>query len=127
MQNYVGDAIFNDRYGYLNGRTFGEEDYVIVGRVNNGRESTTDSRWTYTVSGVKETMDYEWKAFEKGQHLEASFNLPSETFKDRFLITDSSHWARSGSATTDLWYRLWPANGSIGKIPAYQTFDAFVN
>lgn len=113
VQNYVGDAIFNDRYGYLNGRTFGEEDYVIVGRVNNGRESTTDSRWTYTVSGVKETMDYDWKAFEKGQHLEASFNLHRETFKDRFLVADSSRWARSGRASTDLWYRLWSANGFI--------------
>ena len=113
VQNYVGDAIFNDRYSYLNGRNYDEEDYVIVGRVNNGRESTTDSRWTYTVSGVKETMDYEWKAFEKGQHLEASFNLHRETFKDRFLVADSSRWARSGRATTDLWYRLWSANGFI--------------
>ena len=73
----------------------------------------TDSRWTYTVSGVKETMDYEWKAFEKNQHLEASINLHRETFKDRFLVADSSRWARTGLATTDLWYRLWSANGFI--------------
>ena len=113
VQNYVGDNIYYDRYSYLDGRTFGEEDYVIVGRINNGRESTTDSRWTYTVSGVKETMDYEWKAFEKNQHLEASINLHRETFKDRFLVADSSRWARTGLATTDLWYRLWSANGFI--------------
>ena len=113
VRNYVGDNIYYDRYSYLDGRTFGEEDYVIVGRINNGRESTTDSRWTYTVSGVKETMDYEWKAFEKNQHLEASINLHRETFKDRFLVADSSRWARTGLATTDLWYRLWSANGFI--------------
>ncbi|ASV28997.1 TonB-dependent receptor [Maribacter cobaltidurans] len=113
VRNYVGDAIFNDRYSYLNGRIFGEEDYVIVGRINNGRESTTDSRWTYTVSGLKETLDYDWNAFEKEQHLEASFNLHRETFKDRFLVADSSRWARSGRATTDLWYRLWSANGFV--------------
>ena len=113
VRNYVGDAIFNDRYSYLNGRTFGEEDYVIVGRINNGRESTTDSRWTYTVSGLKETMDYQWNAFEKEQHLEASINLHRETFKDRFLVADSNRWARSGLATTDLWYRLWSANGFV--------------
>lgn len=113
VQNYVGDNIYYDRYSYLDGRTFGEEDYVIVGRINNGRESTTDSRWTYTVSGVKETMDYEWKAFEKNQHLEAGINLHRETFKDRFLVADSSRWARTGLATTDLWYRLWSANGFI--------------
>ena len=113
VRNYVGDNIYYDRYSYLDGRTFGEEDYVIVGRINNGRESTTDSRWTYTVSGVKETMDYEWKAFEKNQHLEAGINLHRETFKDRFLVADSGRWARTGLATTDLWYRLWSANGFI--------------
>lgn len=113
VQTYVGDAIFNDRYSYLDVRTFGEEDYVIVGRIDNGRESTTDGRWTYTVSGVKETMDYQWNAFEKEQHLEASINLHRETFKDRFLFGASSRWAGSGRATTDLWYHLWSANGFV--------------
>lgn len=113
VRNYVGDVIFNDRYNYLNGSTFGEEDYVIVGRINNGRESTTDSRWTYTVSGIKETMDYQWKAFEEEHHLEASVNLHRETFKDRLLVAENSRWARNGLATTDLWYRLWSANGFV--------------
>lgn len=113
VRNYVGETIFNSRYGYLNGRTFGDEDYVIVGRVVNGRESTTDSRWTYTVSGFKETMDYDWVAFGQNQHLEASLNFHRETFKDRFLVADSSRWARNGRTTTDLWYRLWSANGFI--------------
>ena len=113
VRNYVGEDIFNDRYSYLNGKTFGEEDFVIVGRIGIGRESTTDSRWTYTVSGVKETMDYQWNAFEKEQHLEASINLHRETFKDRFLVADSSRWSRNGRTTTDLWYRLWSANGFV--------------
>lgn len=113
VRNYVGDVIFNDRYNYLNGSTFGEEDYVIVGRINNGRESTTDSRWTYTVSGIKETMDYQWKAFEEEHHLEASVNLHRETFKDRLLVAENSRWARNGLATIDLWYRLWSANGFV--------------
>ena len=113
VRNYVGDAIYNDRYRYLNGKTFGEEDYVIVGRVLNGRESTTDSRWTYTVSGFKETMNLDWEAFGEEQHLEAAINLHRETFKDRFLVADSSRWARNGTTTKDLWYRLWSANGFI--------------
>lgn len=113
VKNYLGDAIFNDRYRYLNGKTFGEEDYVIVGRILNGRESTTDSRWTYTVSGFKETTDYDWEAFGEKQHLEASFNLHRETFKDRFLVADSTRWARNGRTTKDLWYRLWSVNGFI--------------
>ncbi|MAN88351.1 MAG: hypothetical protein CL555_16525 [Algoriphagus sp.] len=113
VRDYVGDAIFNHRYSYLNGESFEEEDYVIVGRVLNGRESTTDSRWTYTVSGFKETMSYDWQAFGEKQRLEAAINLHRETFKDRFLVTDSSRWARNGTATTDLWYRLWSVNGFI--------------
>jgi Fe(3+) dicitrate transport protein len=27
VRSYVGDEIFNDRYSYLNGKTFGAEDY----------------------------------------------------------------------------------------------------
>lgn len=113
VKDYVGEQIFSNRYGYLNGNTFGEEDYVIVGRVLNGRESTSDSRWTYTVSGIKETVNLQWDAFGEKQKLEASFNLHRETFKDRFLVADSSRWARNGTATTDLWYRLWSANGFV--------------
>lgn len=113
VRNYVGEDIFNNRYSYLQGKTFGEEDYIIVGRVVNGRESTSDSRWTYTVSGFKETMNYDWNAFGEEQHLEAGINLHRETFKDRSLVADSSRWARHGTITTDLWYRLWSVNGFI--------------
>lgn len=113
VQNYVGDQIFNDRYGYLEGKTFAEDDYVIVGRLTNGRESTSDSRWTYTVSGVKETMNYQWEALGEEQHLEASINLHQETFKDRFIVADSSRWARTGRTATDLWYRMWSVNGFV--------------
>ena len=113
VENYVGPVTFNERYGYLKGLTFNDEDYVIVGRVLNGRESTTDSRWTYTVSGFKETLSSEWEAFGESQNLELGFNLHRETFKDRFVVADSSRWARSGKTATDLWYRLWAANGYI--------------
>ncbi len=113
VQAYLGETILNNRYSYLNREVFGEEDYVIVGRVQDGRESTTDSRWTYTVSGFKETLDYDWGAFGEKQYLEVGFNFHRETFKDRFLVADSSRWARSGRTTNDLWYRLWSANGYI--------------
>nr|WP_279347076.1 TonB-dependent receptor plug domain-containing protein [Gramella sp. AN32] len=113
VRDYVGEEIFNDRYSYLKNVNFREEDQVIVGRISNGHESTTDSRWTYAVSGVKETMNMEWQAFGTPQHLEASFNLHRETFKDRFLVADSTRWARNGTTTKDLWYRLWSANGFI--------------
>ncbi|MDC6386926.1 TonB-dependent receptor [Flagellimonas taeanensis] len=113
VQNYVGDEIFADRYRYLQGRSFDDEDYVIVGRILNGRESTTDSRWIYRVSGIKETIKAKWEAFNAPSEFEASINLHRETFKDVFLEADSSRWARSGRTTTDLWYRLWSANGYV--------------
>ncbi|MER3318572.1 MAG: TonB-dependent receptor [Allomuricauda sp.] len=113
VQDYVGDEIFNDRYGYLAGRTFDDEDYVIVGRMENGQESTTDSRWIYRVSGIKETVNADWEAFGAPSAFEGSINLHRETFKDVFLVADNSRWARYGAATKDLWYRLWSANGFV--------------
>lgn len=113
VRNYVGDEIFNQRYRYLSGENAGEEDYVIVGRVVNGLEETSDSRWTYTVAGFKETMNLEWKSFGEKHELEAGINLHKETFKDRFLAGNTSRWARYGTTTKDLWYELWSANGFI--------------
>jgi Fe(3+) dicitrate transport protein len=112
-RNYLGEQIFQDRYAYLNGRSFGPEDYIIVGKQTDGREMTSDSRWIYTVSGFKENMEYTWQIQGREQHLEASFNLHRETFKDRFLIAENSRWARNGRTTTDLYYRLWSANAFI--------------
>ena len=111
VQNYVGDEIFNNRYGYLKGLNFDDEDYVIVGRMLNGYESTTDSRWTFTVSGIKETLDADWKAFGKEQLLEVGVKMHQETFKDRFLQADSSRWARNGTTVKDHHYYLWSASG----------------
>ncbi len=110
VRNYVGEEIFNERYRYLSGETTGEEDYVIVGRMKNGHEGTSDSRWIYTVAGIKETMNLEWEGFGGQQKLEAGLNLHRETFKDRFLVNNTSRWARHGETTEDLWYELWSAN-----------------
>ncbi len=113
VRNYLGDEIFNNRYGYLDGLSFTEEDYIRVGKMTNGRESITDSRWIFTVSGLKETMNVDWGAWGEDHHLEAGIKLHQETYKDRFLKADSSRWARSGTATTDLEYHLWSLSGYI--------------
>ena len=110
VQSYVGDQTFQDRYSYLQQATFGPEDYVIVGKVNEaGRESTTDSRWFFTVSGIQETAQLDWGE----HHLEAGFKLHQESYKDRALLADSSRWARYGRTTTDLQYHLWSASGYV--------------
>lgn len=113
VRTYVGEEIFADRYGYLENRTFGPEDYVIVGRVDDGREGTTDSRWTYRVSGLKATLEQQWAALGQTSMLELGLNIHRETFKDVLLQNNDSRWARSGETTTDLWYRLWAANGYL--------------
>lgn len=113
VRNYVGESIFQDRYSYLKGLTFGPEDYVIVGLVEQGREQTTDSRWRYTVTGLKETLSADWAALGGAHQFESSVNVHREIFSDRFLRADSSRWARNGRTTKDLWYQLWSINGYV--------------
>lgn len=113
VRDYVGEEIFNDRYSYLEGMTFGDEDYVRVGTVTNGLESTTDSRWTFTVSGFKETMDLDWDGFGNEHNLEVNFTVHSEIFKDQLLLAENSRWARHGATTKDLRYKLISYNGYI--------------
>lgn len=113
VRNYVGETAFLNRYSYLQGRSFGEEDYVMVGRVVNGRESSTDSRWTYTITGIKETVNVDWNALGEKHHLEASVKLHQENYKDISLVADSSRWARTGRTVSDLRYYLWSASGFL--------------
>src|SRR5690606_11347461 len=113
VRNYVGEEIFRDRYSYLDGRSFGDEDFVRVGKVTNGLESTTDSRWTFTVSGFKETMNLDWDGFGEKHLLEANFTVHSESFKDQVLLAENSRWARHGQTMNDLRYRLTSFNGYI--------------
>lgn len=113
VKSYLGQEIFHDRYSYLEGQDFGPEDYVLVGKMVDGLESNTDSRWVYTVSGVKETYQTSWKGFGHTHQLEVSANLHRETFKDRNVASSGSRWSRSGTTTTDLWYRIWSINGYV--------------
>lgn len=113
VKNYLGEGIYQNRYSYLDNHTFTEDDYVRVGRVVNSRESTTDSRWIFTVSGFRELFALDWNAGEKKHQLEASFKLHQETYKNRFLVADSSRWARSGKPTTDQQFDMWSASGFI--------------
>lgn len=114
VRDYVGETIFQDRFSYLQGLEFDKEDYVRVGRITNGHESTTDSRWTFTVSGLQETLNIQWDAWGgEAQQLEVGFKLHQETFKDRFLLAGNSRWARSGNPATDLQYYLWSASGYL--------------
>lgn len=111
--SYLGADIINDRYSYLKNRSFEEEDYIRVGKITNGREGTTDSRWIFTVSGIDEHLNLDWTAGELKNQLEVGIKLHQEVYSDRFLESDSSRWARYGTTTKDLKYHLWSASGFI--------------
>ncbi len=123
VRGYVGEEIFSQRYSYLNGKTFGQDDYVRVGSLVNGRESTTDSRWHFTVSAIEQTYSKSWKGESWSNRLEAQIKLYAETYKDQVLNADSTRWARSGRFTTDLAYDLQSVSGFIRNHFVIDNFE----
>lgn len=110
VRNYLGDDRFFNRYGYLQGLSFGAEDYVRVGRIQNDMESTTDSRWIFKVSGIDENFTSTWN----NKHvLDIGFKLHQETYNDISLASNTSRWSRSGTITRDMHYYLWAVSGYI--------------
>ncbi len=113
VRTYLGEERFSDRYSYLEGQNTTTEDYVRVGRIQNDTESTTNSRWAFTVSGIEERFTTDWQTGNNPHHLDVGLKLHQETYTDRFLVANTSRWARSGDTTTDRYYYLWAASGYI--------------
>src|SRR5690606_6514459 len=113
VQDYVGEEIFNDRYSYLSGLSFGPEDFVRVGKMTDGRESTTDSQWIFTVSGLQETLTVDGSGGEEKHHMEGGIKLHQESYRDRFLAANNSRWARTGNPSSDKRYNLWSISGYL--------------
>jgi Fe(3+) dicitrate transport protein len=113
VESYLGADIFESKYSYLKNRSFGINDYVRVGRIQNGFESTTDSRWKFTVIGLKETILQKFSSLGGEHQLEIGLNTHFETYSDVFLSADSSRWARSGNIERDLYYQVWSGNSYV--------------
>ena len=111
VREYVGNEIFSQRYAYLEGKSFGKDDYVRVGTLVNGRESTSDSKWAFNVTSLQETFKKSWEGNHINHHIEAQIKAYRETYNDQMLAADSSRWARSGRYTTDLAYDLQSISG----------------
>jgi Fe(3+) dicitrate transport protein len=109
VRAYVGETIYQNRYTWLDGVESGPDDWVRVGRIANGREATTDSRWNYTFAGAEEQVEKTWTAGTVTGDFVAGARFHREVFLDRFIENDSSRWARSGTTTLDLRYDLWSA------------------
>ena len=113
VRAYVGEDVFSQRYAYLKEGAFTDNDFVRVGSTRNSRESTTDSRWHFTVNSIEETYSKTWQYSKVRHKVEAQIKLYGETYKDQVLAADSSRWARSGRITTDLAYNLYAFSGYI--------------
>ena len=110
---YLGQTIYNQHYGYLEGKTFGEEDYIRVGKVAAGRESTRARNRVFGVGGIQETLKYDWEKGDFSMNLEASVKAHFETFSNIEMKNDSSRFARSGTIDKDLYYTLGAYSGYI--------------
>lgn len=113
VRAYVGEDVFSQSYAYLKEGAFTDNDFVRVGSTRNSRESTTDSRWHFTVNSIEETYSKTWQYSKVRHKVEAQIKLYGETYKDQVLAADSSRWARSGRITTDLAYNLYAFSGYI--------------
>ncbi len=124
VRQYVGEDIFSEKYKYLEGKSFTDEDYVRVGKINSkGRESTTDSRWNFTVASFDETYEHTFKGDGWKNNIEVQAKLYKETYIDRVLASDSTKWARTGRFTTDLQYSLYSISGYLRNQFTYGNLD----
>lgn len=107
VRSYVGENIFSEKFKYLDGLKFTNDDYVRVGTKNvKGRESSTNSRWHYTVTSADQTFTKIYTGNQWTNSFEAQIKYHRETFQDMNIAADSSRWARTGKFTTDLDYVL---------------------
>ncbi|MDP1726271.1 MAG: TonB-dependent receptor [Bacteroidota bacterium] len=127
-KTYLGSDFYTDRYSYLNGKSFGNDDYIRVGKVVAGKESTRARNRMFTVAGLQQTLKYN---FEKGKfavNFEATVKGHWESFANVEIKNDSSRFARSGTIDKDQFYELAAYSGFIkskftyGKIAFTPSF-----
>lgn len=113
VRNYVGEDIFSQKYLYIDNFNPDMDAFVRVGAIRNSRESTTNSAWHFTVASLEETYTYDWNTGNIQHQTEVQARLHTETYQDRFIVADSSRWARSGRFTRDQGYRVNSLSGYI--------------
>lgn len=120
VEAYVGESIYNDRYSFLEGQTFTNDDWVRVGKVNNGREQTKARNRTFKTFGWMETLKYEWKRDAWSGILEAGGKLHLEQFYDVEFLNDSSRFARSGRLVKENLFNLVSGSAYLKKTLQYK-------
>jgi Fe(3+) dicitrate transport protein len=105
-KQYLGEEIYYDRFSYLDGQTFGANDYIRVGKVVNGRESTRARNRTFKVAGIQETLKYDFAKNDFKFNAEISLKGHFESFANIEMKNDSSRFSRSGTVDKDQLYTL---------------------
>ena len=110
---YLGNTIYNDRYSYLKGQTFGDDDYVRVGKIIGGKESTKARNRLFRVGGVQESFKYSKEKGEFKMNLELIAKGHWEAFNNIEIKNDSSRFSRSGIIDRDQFYELSAYSGLL--------------
>lgn len=111
--SYLGNDIYDDRYSYLNGQTFGNDDYIRVGKVSGGKESTKARNRLFRVGGVQESFKYNIEKENFKMNLELIAKGHWETFGNVEIKNDSSRFSRSGILDKDQYYELSAYSGLL--------------
>jgi Fe(3+) dicitrate transport protein len=122
-KTYLGDDIYNRQYSYMDGLSFGSDDYVRVGKVASGRESTKARNRLFRVFGAQETFNYGWSKKDMKNNLEISAKIHTETFNDVEFKNDSSRYSRSGSLIKNQFFTLSAYSGYIKNNFKYKHFS----
>ncbi len=120
VRSYVGDEIYFSRYSYLEGEAFTDDDYVRVGKISNGRESTKARNRLFHVGGVQETLKVNWLTGAVKHNTEAAFRFHIEKFENTEIANDSSRFSRSGRIVLDEVYHLYAFSGHLKHTLTYK-------
>ncbi len=111
--SYLGDDIYNASYAYLNGQSFGDNDYIRVGKIVGGKESTRARNRLFRVGGVQENYKYNLDKGDFKMNLEIMAKGHWETFANVELKNDSSRFSRSGILDKDQFFELSAYSGLL--------------
>jgi Fe(3+) dicitrate transport protein len=102
--SYLGQAIYDDRYSYLNNQSFGTDDYVRVGKIAFGEESTRARNRLFRVGGAQQSFKYNLEKNDFKMNLELLAKGHWETFNNVEIKSDSSRFSRSGLMDKDQYF-----------------------
>lgn len=116
LESYLGEDIAAERYGYLEGVAFTDNDFIRVGKISNGREGVKARNRVFGVTGFQERFNWNNGSdnnFEVGVDVGLDYRM--EFFGNQEITNDSSRFARSGNIVKDERYIL-NTTGSFVKL-----------